>query len=164
MKILSPIPGSAMPEAAQLWWAHFGLLPRVQPQRMRAAQGVAALDGAGRVLGVMGLRDAAGGFMAERGAGALLWIYRPAPPTADLVIDGIAVGVPRQGTGRALVEGARAEARRRGRSGLRAEVRLGNPGALAFWQSLGFTEVTRGRYGWPWSGRVVVMRLAVEGA
>lgn len=161
MKILSPIPAPAMPEAARLWWAHFGLRPRARPRRMRPAQGLAALDEGGQVLGVMGLRDTEGGFLAEEGGRMLLWLYRPAPPTADLVIDGIAVGAPRRGTGRALVEGARAEARRRGRPGLRAEVRLRNPGALAFWQSLGFVEVTRGRYGWPWGGRVAVMRLPV---
>ena len=49
-------------------------------------RGLVALDGRDRVLGVMGLRDAQGGFWRQDG-GWRDWLYRPAPPTGDLVID-----------------------------------------------------------------------------
>lgn len=162
MQIVSPIPPLAMRAAARLWWAHFGHAGRRSPPPMRPSQGIAALGQGGRVLGVLGLRDATGGFPEAGAARGWMWLFRAAPATADLVIDGVAVRTPRRGTGRALVLRARAEARRRGHPGLRAEVRLRNRGALAFWRSLGFVEVTRGRYGWPWSGCVVVMRLPLN--
>lgn len=161
MQILSPIPDAALPAATRLWWRHFGL-PRPCPVlRMRAGHGIAALDGSGNVLGVLGLRDAAGGFPASR---LPLPLFRAAPPTADLVIDGIAVRRMRRGTGRALVARALLEAEWRGHPGLRAEVRLRNCGALEFWRRLGFAEIARGRFGWPWTGQVVVLRRPVEGA
>ncbi|SCY79337.1 GNAT family N-acetyltransferase [Paracoccus tibetensis] len=160
VQIVSPIPAAHLPAAARLWWAHFGRARRPPPP-MRPDHGIAALDAEGRVAGVLGLRDGSGGLLTDEAAAGWPWLYRAAPETADLVIDGVAVNRLRSGAGRALVQRASAEARRRGRPGLRAEVRLRNEAALAFWRSLGFVEVTRGRYGWPWSGRVVVMRLAL---
>ncbi|MFV0384177.1 GNAT family N-acetyltransferase [Paracoccus sp. (in: a-proteobacteria)] len=154
MQISDPIPAHILPEAAGLWCAAFA--DRRAARRARASHGIAAMR-AGRVAGVAGLRDETGGFLAE-GRSVVGLLYRAAPPTADLVIDGIVVRDRRLGVGRALVEAAEQAARTRGRGGLRAEVRLKNRGALAFYRQLGFHEETRGRFGWPWSGVVVVLR------
>lgn len=151
-RILGPIPAGLLPDAAALWRHSFGGRGDCDPTR-----GLVALDGQGRVAGVMGLRDGQGGFLRQ-GAGWRGWLYRPAPPTCDLVIDGIAVIDRRAGLGRALVHHALALAARRGFPGLRAEVRMSNPGALAFYQALGFRSETHGRYGLPWWGQVEVLR------
>ncbi|WP_265500164.1 GNAT family N-acetyltransferase [Paracoccus beibuensis] len=156
MQILHPIPDKALPSATALWRSHFGLL--AWPRRLRPRHGMVAVGAAGQVLGVIGLRDAAGG----AAAGALSapgWLFRPAPPTGDLVIDGLAVAGRRRGTGRALVAEALRRARGARHPGLRAEVRARNRGALAFYRRLGFTEESRGRYGLPWWGQVHVLRL-----
>lgn len=158
MQIHAPIPDAALPAAAQLWCGAFGA--RHAAGRARASHGIAALRG-DAVEGVAGLRDEKGGFLAmARPVAGLL--YRPAPPTSDLVIDGIVVRHPRRGTGRALIAAAEAEARARGRSGLRVEVRLRNRDALAFYRKLGFQEQARGRFGWPWTGLVAIMRKPVD--
>ncbi|MFN3274578.1 MAG: GNAT family N-acetyltransferase [Paracoccus sp. (in: a-proteobacteria)] len=158
MQTLTPVPATLMPDAARLWCRHFRPPGRGQ---ICAAQGVVALDTAGRLVGVMGLRDATGGFWQPARASGLMLLYRACPPTSDLVIDGIAALQPRRGTGRRLIAAGLSEALRRGHPGLRAELRAGNHAALAFYSSLGFCEVTRGRYGWPWGGQVIVMRLPV---
>lgn len=155
MQILHPIPDAALPQAAALWRAHFGLMG--WPAGLRSGQGVVAIDRQGRLQGIMGLRDASGG-LAARDLAAPGWLFRPAPATGDLVIDGLAVATPRQGIGRALVAEALRLAARRARPGLRAEVRQRNGGALAFYGSLGFAEEGRGRYGLPWWGQVHVLR------
>ena len=151
-RILGPIPARVLPDAAALWRASFGGRGDCDPTR-----GLAALDAQGRVAGVMGLRDGQGGFLLQE-AGWRGWLYRPAPPTRDLVIDGIAVVDRRGGVGRALVQHALMLAGQRGFPGLRAEVRLSNPGALAFYRALGFQSEGRGRYGLPWWGQVEVLR------
>lgn len=159
MEILSPIPPHHLPDAARMWWAAFGPIG-ARPQ-MRAEQGAAAVRG-GDVVGVMGLRDGGGGFLATTPLMARL-LFRAAPPTDDLVIDGIAVSQPRQGTGAALLDHALDRARAQGRNGLRAEVRARNHAARAFWQAMGFVEIARGRYGWPWSGQVLSLRRPLSG-
>lgn len=159
MQILCPIPDAILPRAGGLWWKHFGGCGR--PRGFRAGNGVVALSANG-VAGVMGLRDHEGGFaMAGPGLAALL--FRPAPPTADLVIDGIVTQPRRQGTGRLLLAHAEAQARLRGRPGLRAEVAARNRGAVLFYRSQGFSEECRGRFGWPWTGMVLVLRKPVAG-
>lgn len=162
MQILTPVPDPLWPQAEALWRRHFA--PPGGGQG-RPGHAIAALDASGALSGVMGLRDADGGFWqpAGRGIGPGLFrsLFRACPPTEDLVIDGIAAMRLRQGAGRALIEAAMAEAQRRGRPGLRAELRLANGAALAFYRSLGFCEVTRGRYGWPWGGTVLIMRRAL---
>lgn len=155
VRVACPIPPDLLPAAAALWWAHFGMGPR--RARFRGDRGVVAVDEAGRVLGVAGLRDAGGGF-APQGAGLLTPLFRAAPPTADLVIDGIAVARPRQGVGAQLLMAAMAQARAHARPGLRAEVRAANGAARAFYAALGFEEEGRGRYGLPWWGQVVILR------
>ena len=154
MQILSPIPDPFLPAAGRLWWRHFGV-PLMRPRGFAAANGAVALLG-GQVAGVIGWRDHRGGFL-QGGTGLALCLYRPAPPTADLVIDGIAVACRRKGLGRALIARAGAEAQTRHRPGLRAEVSLRNAAALAFYRDLGFYEQGRGRFGWPWSGQVLLM-------
>lgn len=158
MQILHPIPDSLLPAAAALWRAHFGR--GRWPARVRAGHGVVAVDASGTVCGVMGLRDGAGGF-AQGGAGLSGWLFRAAPPTGDLVIDGLAVTDTRQGTGRALIEAGALVAARDGRPGLRAEVRARNRGALAFYDRVGFSDRGRGRYGLPWWGQVHLLHLSV---
>lgn len=118
------------------------------------------MDDRGHVRGVIGFRDRDGGFLAALPLAAR-WLYRAAPPTADLVIDGIVSLDRGVGIGRSLVQAAVTRAHARGYPGLRAEVRLGNRGGLAFWRAMGFAEIARGRFGWPWSGMVAVMRRDV---
>ena len=160
--IVSPVPAHVLPQAARLWWASFGT-GRGAPPRMRADHGIVALDAQGRVAGVMGLRDARGGFPARVPWAARIG-FRAGPPTADLIVDGIAVRDSRCGIGRALVRAAMARARAAGHPGLRAEVRAGDAGAVAFYRALGFATVASLRFGWPWTGRVLILRRAVDAA
>ncbi|MDB6182175.1 GNAT family N-acetyltransferase [Paracoccus fistulariae] len=161
MRLLSPIPQTHLSEAARIWWHSFG--PRHRRDRVPhicPAHGIAAIDAQDRVAGVMGLRDSEGGFLLAPPL-SLRWLYRAAPPTADLVIDGIVARQRRAGTGRALLAEAGRRARACGRPGLRAEVLARNTAAIAFYRALGFSELTRGRYGRIWSGQVVIMRRPV---
>lgn len=163
VRTLSPIPDALLAEAAALWWRGVGPGWPRRPPPVRAAQGIVAqAEGDGRVLGVAGLRDGSGGFAAQTPPPIGL-MFRAAPPTADLVLDGIVARHPRQGIGRALVAAALARARETGHPGLRAEVEARNRAACAFYGRLGFQEVGRGRYGWPWSGQVLVLRRPVAG-
>lgn len=157
MQVTTPIPDSHLDDAARLWGRHFAPpLGRPSP-RLRPCHGLAAIGENGVLLGVAGFRDADGGVLAH-----LPWLarplFRPAPPTADLVIDGIAVAVARRGIGRALVGRLAQVAREAGHPGLRAEVAGGNAPAMAFHAALGFVEIGRGRFGWPWSGPVAILR------
>lgn len=88
MKILTPIPVQHLPAAAGMWWAMFGVMGAPVPA-ICADRGAAAVR-AGAVVGVMGLRDGRGGFLAAPPLIARL-LFRAAPPTDDLVIDGITV-------------------------------------------------------------------------
>lgn len=161
MRILTPIPDAHLPEAARLWWDSFGRAARPfgGPGQADPARGVAALGDDGRVIGVLGLRDAGGGFF-DLPPGWLDRLYRAAPATDDLVIDGVAVlpGARRAGVGRALVSAASARARAMGRPGLRAEVLARNRAALGFWTALGFHLIGRGRAGWIWNGPILMLR------
>ena len=162
-RVVTPIPKALLADAALIWWREFGppgLRTRAPP--VRAERGAVAVDGQGRVRGVVGLRDHGGGFPARVPVLAR-WLCRAAPPTADLVIDGIVALDRRAGIGRALVRAAAARARAGGHPGLRAEVRSSNPVAMGFWRAMGFAEEARGRYGWPWSGMVAVMRRDLDG-
>ena len=157
----SPISAAHLADAAALWGRHFAWPRRALPAaRICPAHGVVALDRAGQVIGVAGLRDADGGFL-RRASSLACVLYRGAPATSALVIDGIATALPRQGIGRALIFAALDEAGRQGRPGLQAEVALGNQTARAFYRSLGFAEQGRGRYAWPWSGPVLLLHLGV---
>ncbi|MDP0927481.1 GNAT family N-acetyltransferase [Paracoccus onubensis] len=157
MKIYAPIPETILPEAAGLWHSAFG--HRRGKLRVCPENAIVVISSDG-LEGVVGLRDDKGGFLTTPPPLSRI-LFRPAPPTSDLVLDGIVVRHRRRGYGRALVAAAEIEARHRCRPGLRAEVVLRNRSALAFYQRLGFVEETRGWYGWPWSGRVVVLRKQV---
>lgn len=158
MQILHPIPDHLIPAATALWRARFGALG--WPRRIRADHGVVAVDQDGALAGVMGLRDAQGG-LARQGPPVPDWLFCTAPPTADLVIDGLAVTRPRRGVGRALIARAARIAALSHHPGLRAEVRAANTGALAFYHATGFVPEGRGRHGPPWWGEVVLLRRTV---
>lgn len=155
-EIIHPVPPGLLDQAAALWWAHFAP-PLTRRGAFAASHGVVAVAG-GAVVGVAGLRDHRGGF--ARGAAPAAILYRAGPATDDLVIDGIAVARPRQGDGARLLAGARDVARRWHRPGLRAEVAMANHAAMAFYAANGFCTVAQGRYGWPWTGPVAVLRRA----
>lgn len=157
MQICAPVPDAVLPQALSLWRSAFGGRHGSMPAR---AENAIALMRGEVIEGVVGLRDHRGGFLAETPP-AMRLLFRAAPPTDDLVLDGIVVRKPRRGYGRALIAAAESEARRRRRNGLRAEVRLRDRRAVAFYRSLGFIEESRGRYGWPWSGKVAVMRKPI---
>lgn len=107
-----------------------------------------------RLLGVMGLRDSSGG-LAARDLKAPGGSFRPAPKTGDLVIDGLAVAVPRAGIGGTLVaEALRLVARRA--SGPRSAI--ATPARWPLHDSLRFAEGGRGGYGLPWWGQVHALR------
>ncbi len=127
---------------------------------MRPCHGIAAVRPDGRLGGVAGLRDAGGGLLADHPWLARA-LFRAAPPTADLVIDGIVVDVPRQGLGLALLDRAAQVARQAGHPGLRAEVDIRNTAAMGFYAATGFSEIARGPFGWPWSGPVAILHRPV---
>lgn len=144
-----------------LWWRRFGLRGIRRSHRpVRAENGAVALDDQNRLRGVMGLRNGAGGFLRHPPRRARL-LFRGAPATDDLVIDGILSLEGRRGIGAALLGESIARARQEGRPGIRVEVQARNRTALAFYARQGFAEVLRGRYAWPWSGTVIVLRLPV---
>ncbi|MCZ0960388.1 GNAT family N-acetyltransferase [Paracoccus benzoatiresistens] len=160
MQITSPIPDRHLRDAARLWWSAFAPPAAGRAPPIRACHGIAAIGPAGGLDGVAGFRDHDGGFLADQPMLARL-MFRAAPATLDLVIDGIVVDRLRHGAGRALLDAASDIARRTGHPGLRAEVELRNRRAMAFYAATGFTETGRGRFGWPWSGPVVILRRAV---
>ncbi|WP_372802263.1 GNAT family N-acetyltransferase [Paracoccus seriniphilus] len=153
-----PVPDCVMADAAALWWRGFGIWTGGQAAipAMDAAHGMVAMQG-DQLVGVAGIRDGDGGFLKKIPRFAAL-AYRAAPATSDMVIDGIIAREMRQGTGRALIGALVELARQRGMGGLRAEVQKSNRGARQFYASLGFVEVGRGRYGWPWTGQVLLLR------
>ncbi|MDB6176736.1 GNAT family N-acetyltransferase [Paracoccus sp. Z330] len=157
VRILHPAPEFALPAAAAMWWQAFGFWAGPALPAIRAGHAMVALQGDRTLVGVAGLRDGSGGFLKRIPAAARL-AYRAAPPTADLVIDGIVVASRRKGTGRALCMRAIELARTRGLCGVRAEVRRNNRVARKFYADLGFSEIGRGRYGWPWTGQVLILR------
>lgn len=185
-RILRGIPPELQGAAAALYWRHFGaqVLPLPVAARqgvaliraaMRAERALVALAPSGRLVGIVGLRGAGGGFLDPSAEGFVaVWgpargrlrhlaagLYRPGAATADLVLDGIAV-LPqwrRQGIARALIRCAAAHASALGHPALRAEVQAGNRDGLAAWQAMGFRALARQRLGWPWSAPAHVLRL-----
>lgn len=160
MQILTPVPDRHLRGAASLWGRHFAPPGTLAPLRLRACHAIAAIGPDDRLHGVAGFRDECGGALA-----GLPWLarhlFRPAPPTGDLVIDGIAVASPRRGVGRALLDRAGRIARTAGRPGLRAEVEIRNAPAMEFHAAMGFVEIARGPFGWPWSGPVAILHKPV---
>jgi len=187
-RIAQGVPPALRRAAAALYWRHFGrqILPVPVPARqgialvaaaMRPGQALVALSARGGLVGLVGLRDAGGGFL-DPGPGSFVavWgraggrlrhlstaLYRPGQGTTDLVLDGLATHPHwrRQGVARALVRAAMAEARARGHHGLRVEVEARNHAALAAWRALGFQPLPRQRLGWPWTAPAHVLRLPV---
>jgi GNAT superfamily N-acetyltransferase len=162
IRIVSPIPPEHLAEASMLWWRGFGLRGIRRSHRpVRAENGVIALDDQNCLRGVMGIRNGSGGFLRHPPRRARLF-YRGAPATEDLVIDGILALECRKGIGAALLGESFARARQEGRPGIRVEVQARNRAALAFYLRQGFVEIIRGRFAWPWSGTVIVLRLPVQ--
>lgn len=157
-------------EAAQLYWKAFGgKLGRVmgpEPKALKFIERVicpahvlAALDGQGRVLGVIGFRTWRGAFVgggfaelrAVYGPLGALWrsaclalLARDEEPRA-LVVDGLAVRDDRrgEGIGAALIEALCAEARTRGYGEVRLDVVAQNIRARALYERQGFLVVRR---------------------
>ncbi len=182
------VPPQLRPAAARLYWRHFGhgLQPlRTTPRQgaaliltlMQPDQALVALGPQGGLVGIAGLRGAAGGFLSLRPQGfvaafgpasgrlrhAALGLHASGQATGDLILDGVAVrrGWRGRGIARALVAAAAAEARRLGHPGLTAQVEAGNDSALAAWGALGFRCIGRHRLGWPWQPPAHVLRLPV---
>lgn len=160
VQIASPIPDRHLADAALLWARAFAPPLGARQPRLRPCHGIAAIGANGRLGGVAGIRDHRGGFLADQPWLARV-LYRMAPPTADLVIDGIVVDDRRLGIGRALLDRAAQVARHAGRPGLRAEVEVRNTVAMAFYAATGFVEIGRGFFGWPWSGPVAILHRPV---
>lgn len=157
---MTPIPDRHLSAAARVWGRAFMPWGTMGTPRIRACHGIAVIGPDDSLCGVAGFRDHDGGFLADQPLLARL-LFRPAPPTADLVIDGVVALHPRGGAGRALVEAAAGIAARSGRPGLRAEVALRNRPAMAFHAATGFSRIAQGRYGWPWSGPVAILHRPV---
>lgn len=156
-----PVPADLLPAVAQMWWSAFAPpFARAAAPAVRADHAIVEIDGRPGIAGVIGLRTGDGGFLRHVPVMARL-LFRAAPPTSDLVIDGILARERRTGTGRRLIAAADMFARQGGYPALRAEVQAGNHEALAFYDALGFSSVGSGRFGWPWSGRIVILRREV---
>lgn len=172
--------------AAALYWRHFGhqILPVPTAHRqgvalvrkaIRPDHAVVALSAHGRLIGIMGLRDADGGLLNPDADSFLaVWgraegrlrhlatrLYRAGAATDDLVIDGIAIRPEwrRRGIARLLIRYASARARNQGRAGLRVEVAADNPGGLSAWRAMGFAALPPQRLGWPWKPPSHVLRI-----
>ena len=188
IRILHGLPAHLRIAAAALYWRHFGtqLLPLPARHRrgmalvravLRPDHALVALSAQGQLVGIAGLRDARGGFLAaDPHSFRAVWgtargrlchlstgLYRAGPQTEDLVIDGIAIRPDwrRQGIARALVNAAADHARAQGHVALRAEVAADNREALAAWRAMGFQRQSRHRLGWPWSRPAHVLRLTL---
>lgn len=187
--IESGIAPDLRPAAARLYWRSFGMqimpfpIPAARGQRflevaLRSEHALVARDAEGRLIGLAGLRGAAGGVLDAsavkraplglrgRMAAVMAPLFRAGPDTADMVIDGLAVdpGHRRQGVAAALVAQAGLRAADLGYPGLRAEVALRNLAARSLYHRDGMAVVGRYRIGWPWSGRALVMRRDVTAA
>ncbi|MDP5305901.1 GNAT family N-acetyltransferase [Paracoccus spongiarum] len=156
-RIIWPIPDTVLLAASGLWWQAFRPPLALRLPACRAGHGIVALDACDRVLGVVGLRDGEGGFPVVTPLAARL-AFRAAPATDDLVIDGIVVSAAGRGIGRALMAAAQDRAAQGGHPGLRVEVGARNRAARDFYRRIGFVEIGRGRFGWPLSPPVVLMR------
>lgn len=174
--------------AARLYWRGFGPALQFLPTPARAGaalvtatmngeRALIALSDGGNLVGIAGLRGAAGGFLTPgigdfratfgpvRGLLRYLssHLHRGGAETRDLILDGVAVRPPwrERGIARALVLAAMDEARRLGHPALRVEVEARNIAALATWTALGFQPLDRQNLGWPWRARAHVLRLPV---
>ncbi|MEY4698154.1 MAG: hypothetical protein RIT14_2582 [Pseudomonadota bacterium] len=159
------LPDGLRHQAAAIYWQAFGgklgrvLGPEAVALRfldrvMRADHCIAALDGAGQLLGLVGFKTAEGSF-AGGGAGDLRAVYgrwggawRGAAlralgqevDDARFLIDGICVApsAQGQGIGRALIEAVCAEGRLRGFGAVRLDVADSNLRARALYERAGF--------------------------
>lgn len=182
IRILAGLPLHHRARAAALIWAAFGgsIAPGVGlraghalvRRSLRRERVLAAVDGSGALLGVVGLRGPGGGLLDPGRALARpianpLWLrlgravvrLRDGRPgtTADLVLDALVTDPARhrQGVARALIRAAAAQAARAGHPALRAEVAPSNRAALRLYASLGFVETPRRR------ARPRILRLPV---
>lgn len=159
------IPQGLRAEAAALYWQAFGpklnrvLGPDERALRflwrvMRLDNAFAAIDAAGRLIGIAGYRSRGGSFAGgtttdlraiygRPGAAwraALLSRLGTAPEDAALRVEGICVAPDHrgQGIGAALIAALAAEARRQGHPALRLEVVESNWRAQQLYERLGF--------------------------
>ncbi|HEX7341305.1 MAG TPA: ribosomal protein S18-alanine N-acetyltransferase [Rhodanobacteraceae bacterium] len=76
-------------------------------------------------------------------AGAAMVFFRRGTQTARLYSLAVATAARGQGVGKALLEAAERVARRRGCRGLRLEVRVDNPAAMALYERAGYVPMGR---------------------
>jgi GNAT superfamily N-acetyltransferase len=159
------LPADMRDQAVALYWQAFGpKLGRVMGPEdkalrylsrvMRLENGIGALDGQGRLLGLAGFKtdqgSFAGGTMADLaevyGQTGSLWrgmLLRTLSDESDpemFLLDGLCVadGARGQGVGTALVNAICDEARRRGYHAVRLDVIEGNDRARALYERAGF--------------------------
>jgi ribosomal protein S18 acetylase RimI-like enzyme len=169
-RIRRGFPEARRPEVAHLFWEAFSeKLGRVLAPEDRALAflgaalrpdcALVAEDGAGRLLGVAGIKTAEGGLVAA-GYSDLAAVYgrlgalwrgplldlteRPVAP-GQLMLDGLFVAraARGRGVGTALVEAVLDEAAARDLAEVRLEVVAGNCGARALYERLGFVALRR---------------------
>lgn len=174
MRIVAGLPDSARAEAARLYWQAFGSkLGRVLGpddralaflrDSMAADCAMAALDDAGRLLGVIGFRTGTGSFAGGSfgtlartygwaGAvwrGAALWAVTREVDNERFLIDGLCVApdVRGQGVGTALIEALVQSPAARGYREMRLDVIDTNLRARALYERLGFRTLRIARLG-----------------
>ncbi len=174
IRIVRGIPHDQRDVAAALFWEAFAdKLDRIlspEPRALRFLESalrpdfaLAALDGAGRVRGLAGLKTTAGGLVVAGfrdlariyGTGGALWrapllelTARPAAPGA-LTLDGLSVAAEARGAGigTRLILAVVDEAARLGLGAVRLDVTTENKRARALYERMGFEPVGARRAG-----------------
>jgi len=174
IRIVRGIPDDQCALATILFWEAFadklGRILSPEPRALRFLEtalrpdfALAALDGAGRVRGVAGLKTGAGGLVAAGfrdlarayGTAGALWrapllelTARPAEPGA-LTLDGLFVAAEARGRGigTRLVFAVVGEAERLGLDAVRLDVTVQNARARALYERMGFEPVAARRAG-----------------
>lgn len=172
---LRPLRESERSAAAEIYWQGFEsklgriLFPRTKAvaflrDAIQPAAGLAAVDGADRLLGLAGIKteetafiragacelDAVYGPIGGRWRGAVLDRFERPPIPDHLLIDGLCVAPAHRGhgIGSRLIDGILAIARQKGFAAVRLEVSDNNPRARALYTRHGFVATGTKSTGW----------------